>query len=111
MVSVVLPVTAAASVSVPEVAVRLSRVAGACCPSSAPEVVKLPVLPTVIPPPVSVMPVTLSVPTVFVNCTLPLVLLSSRWRLAYRVAAPLSVVPVAELVDRGSPTYSRSPSR
>ena len=97
IVSVKVPVTAAPTVNVPELAWRLI-VLPAVLSWIAPEVVNAPVLFTVIPPPVSLMPVTVNSAAVFVNCTLPLAPLVFVALKLPTVFAPVKVVPVAETV-------------
>ncbi len=104
IVSVVVPVTAATTVNVPVVAVRLMALP-AVLSATVPEVVRLPVLFTVTPPPVSVIPVSASVLAVFVRLTLPLALLEAL-KLVTLLVAVLRFVPVAEVVVRRLPVIA-----
>ena len=90
-------VTAAPRVSVPPVACKVMLPADPVV-MGAVLVVRLPLLVTLtLAPGVSVMPVTVSVPLVFIRLIALLALLVAVKLLT--VLAPLSVVPVAELVD------------
>jgi hypothetical protein len=96
-VTVPLPpaVTAAPIVSAPVVAVRLIVPLAAVV--IAPVVVRLPVFVTdTLPPPLSLIPVTVSVAAVLVRLNAPLIVLVP-WKVP-TVFAPLSVVPFAEVV-------------